>query len=354
MFFVKRLNLFAALSGIITFTVLIIINPDICKAGAISGILMCGRIIIPSLFPFTMCVLFIMKSGVLQKLKPLTPITKAIFGITADKFSLLILSMIGGYPVGARLIKECADNGEITEKQGRMMLNYCINAGPAFIIGAVGGGIMGSKEVGYLLLASHITASLFLCFISRFFKTEDKISEKNSPIHISVADNFVISASEAAASVLGICAFVILFSAINAYIKAFSIKLPLLKSLLLLTEVTNAVTYTNNIILISFLLGLGGFCVWCQVISAAKGIKINFFLFFLFRLLHGILSAVFTKLGLNIFGISLPTFSSGNNFSFQALYSTPALTVSMLAMGIIFAISVTSKKYNGKILEDII
>lgn len=350
----RKFKPLAALGLIILFTLLIIINPAICKAGAISGILMCGRIIIPSLFPFTMCVLFIIKSGVLQKLEPLTPTTKAFFGITADEFSLLILSMIGGYPVGARLIKESADNGVITETQSRIMLNYCINAGPAFIIGAVGTGILGSKEIGYLLLASHIIASLFLCFICRFFRTEEKLSVKAPPIHISIADNFVVSASEAASSVLGICAFVILFSAINAYIKAFSIKLPFLKFLLLLTEVTNAVTYTDNIILISFLLGFGGFCVWCQVISAAKDIKINYSLFLLFRLIHGILSAAFTSLGLRVFGITLPTFSSGGEFSFSALYSTPTLTVSMLAMSIIFAISLTTKKYSAKILEDIV
>lgn len=354
MIFLRKLKPLAALSLIILFTLLIIINPAVCKDGAINGILISGRIIIPSLFPFTMCVLFIMKSGILQKLDPLTPITKALFGITADKFSLFILSLIGGFPVGARLIKESYANGEITETEGRIMLNYCINAGPAFIIGAVGAGIMGSREIGYLLLASHILSSLVLCLLSRFFKTEEKNSPNINKIHISLADNFVVSASEAASSVFNICAFVILFSAINAYIKAFSLKLPFLKYLLLLTEVTNAVTYTDNIILISFLLGLGGFCVWCQVISAAKGIKIKYSLFVLFRLLHGILSAAFTKLGLKIFGITLPTFSSDSQFSFKALYSTPALTVSMLAMSIIFAISISCKKYSAKILEDII
>mgnify|MGYP006992100652 CR=1 FL=1 len=124
MFFIKRLKTIVFLVSIISFAVLIILNPEICKTGAFAGILICGRIIIPTLFPFTMCVLFIMKSGLTKKLCLLTPITRNFFGLSGENFSLFALSLIGGYPVGARLIKEAHHNGHITAKEGGIMLSF--------------------------------------------------------------------------------------------------------------------------------------------------------------------------------------------------------------------------------------
>lgn len=354
MFFIKKFKTLASLCCVIAFAILIIVNPLACKEGAFNGILICGRIIIPSLFPFTVCVLFIIKSGLTGKLDFLSPLTQKIFGINGEKFSLFILSLIGGYPVGAKLIKETHNNGSITDKEAGIMLNFCINAGPAFIIGAVGTGIMNSKKIGYFLFLSHIISSVMICILSRFIKTETKASQKKLFKSISFSDNLVLSTAEASGSVLNICSFVILFSTVNAYIEALYQSYPPLKYLLLLSEVTNALLYTDNIYLISFLLGFGGFCVWCQVMSFIKGIRLNYPVFFLFRLLHGILSALFTKIFLRIFGVGLPTFSSGGDFSFRALYSTPALTFSMLVMSIIFMISISAKKYSAKILEDIV
>ena len=354
MFFIKKLKSIVSIFLITAFAVLILLNPVICKNGAINGILICGRIIIPALFPFTMCVLFIMKSGVTQNLGFLTPVTQKLSGLCGENFALFVLSLIGGYPVGARLIKEAYNNGRITEKEGGIMLNFCINAGPAFIIGAVGTGIMNSKRTGMLLFFSHIFSSIVLCAISRLLKAETKISKKKAIKRISLSDNFVISTAEAASTVLNICAFVILFSSLNSYIEVLSQNCPPIKYLLLFTEVTNGILYEDNLFIISFLLGFGGFCVWCQVLSAAKGLMINYPLFIVSRLLHGFLSVLFTKIFLHIFGITLPTFSSGAEFSFRTLYSTPTLAASMLLMSIIFMISISTKKYSTKILEDII
>ena len=351
--FKKIINVFSVIL-ITAFITLTIASPQPCKEGAINGILICGRVIIPSLYPFTVCVLFIIRSGVLQRLNFFSPVTNKLFCITAEQFSIMLLSFVGGFPVGAKLINEYIRAKKLTPQQGAAMLNYCINAGPAFIIGAIGVGIIGSEKIGYILLVSHIAASVLLCFLSRFSKVEKTAVAPILTPKISPADNFVLSATEGAVSIFNICAFVILFSAVNAYLKVLSVHWGGFKYLLYVTEVTNAITYTDNILLISFLLGLSGICIWCQVLSATKALKPNLILFVAFRLLHGIFSMILTYLLLKLFPVTLPTFSSNHSFSLSALYSTPALTVSMLSMIIIFLISLSAKKYKGKILEDII
>ena len=263
-----------------------------------------------------------------------------------------MLSLVAGYPVGAKLLSECCLNREISREKAEKMLYYCVNGGPAFIIGAVGVGIFGNKKIGFILFLCHIIAAVIMCALGRSFMPRKKENAAHLKENLSIADNFVLSATAAAATVLNICAFVILFSVINAYFEEFSKNYNIFKSVLYFTEVTNAVKYTKNIFLVSFILGFSGFCVWFQVFSAAKGMKINFLRFLLSRILQGILSAALTFCLIKSFGIEIEVFSSYSKFSFAALYSTPALTASLFMMLIIFVISIGNKKYNIKILED--
>ena len=51
-------------------------------------------------------------------------------------------------------------NKKISAKDAGLMLNYCVNAGPAFIIGAVGTGFFRSTALGYILAVSHYGGAL--------------------------------------------------------------------------------------------------------------------------------------------------------------------------------------------------
>lgn len=334
----------------VAFVVMIILKPGLCTGGAAEGILLSGRVIIPSLFPFTACVLFIMKSGALDIFVFAAPFTKKVFGLAPELFTLMLLSFIGGYPIGAKLLNEAVKSRRISPENAGIMLNYCVNAGPAFVILAVGGGIIGSKTVGYILLAAHIISSFILSLIfGRFIKGKE--TKKEKPVSKSAADNFVTSVSEAASAVFGICAYVILFSTIIAYINHYSDKLPFLKLLSSLLEVTNAISNTRNILTIAFLLGFAGFCIWCQIISVGERLKINYLIFAVSRAAHGLLSAGITAVLLKIFNIPL-TVSAAVRFA--PSYSTLSLSISMLCMVIILIITIYTKNSTGKILDDIV
>ena len=333
------------------FIILIISSPKICTAGAAKGLILSGRVIIPSLFPFTACVLFIMKSGGLEALGFAEPFTKKVFHLSAEQFSLMLLSFIGGYPVGAKLLNEAVKTGKISKENAGIMLNYCVNAGPAFIILAVGSGILGSKKIGYILLIAHISASLILSFFFGFRIKKDNSHSEITENSFDTADNFVYAVSDAASAVFSVCAYVILFSAINEYISCFAEKLPYLKWVAPLLEVTNAVTGMRNIVIIAFLLGFAGVSVWCQILSLSKLIKINFAFFTLSRIAHGLLSAVITGLLLKMFKITVTVFSA---VKYTATYNGIALSISMLSMVIVLIISLFSKKRTGNILRDIV
>lgn len=321
---------------VLMFGILLILNPDTCRENVAKAIIICGRVLIPSLFPFGVCVLFILKS---DALKPINP-----------SFLIFLFSLLGGYPMGAKLINEEVLSKRLDRENAEKMLHSCVNAGPAFIVSAVGAGVLKSQKIGYVLLVSHILASLVICLISGPI-TQNKTEKRE---YISPVDNFVISASDSAKAVMSICWFVILFSVLTGYLEVYSLRFLILKPLIFLTEITVAVTKTKNIVLISFLLGFSGFCIWAQVLSVGKDIKINLPKFALFRLFHGTLSAVFTYITLKIIPLEIPVFSNGVNFSFKPFVSGASLGISLLILGIVFVISLSNTRENRKILEEFI
>lgn len=339
----KRVIYFFSIAFVLLFAVLILANPKIGVNAVSNGLVLCARVIIPSLYPFTFCVLFILNSGILNAFRFLDRFTIKAFNLPFELFLIFVLSLIGGYPLGAKLI-----NDTVTDKAtARTMLNFCVNAGPAFIITAVGSNIFASPKIGVLLFTAHIIPSFILLLL---FRKKLNFTEHPSQRHIPLADNFVISATSAASALINICAFCLLFSIICAYANTCAI----LKPLSTLLEVTNGVYATRNLLLISFLLGFGGICVWCQVISVCKNAKPNILKFAICRIFHGTVSLAISYLGIKLFAINVPTVSNGQSFSYSPFTDTACVGVSLIIMGIVLIISLKNKNYAGNMLEDIV
>lgn len=341
--------------GILLFILLMILFPTQCTDGAATGLLLCGRVIVPSLFPFTVCVLFLMRSGAMRILSVIEPFSQKIFHQSGNAFAVMLLSFIGGYPVGAKLINELYCSGGISKKNAHLMQCCCVNAGPAFIVLAVGSSLLHSRMIGYLLLAAHLSASLLLAVIAGRFAEKPRLQKQYiSHSEISFTDNFVQSTADAAAAVFGICGYVILFSTVSSYLTFFSPQLPFLNYLQAITEVTTAVYATKNIYLISFLLGFSGLSVWCQVLSVSKNVGLRPGHFILFRILHGAVSLFFTILLIKIFKPQLPVVSNGVSYTAAGGYSTAALSISLITMAVLLIISFAGKNQGGKIKDDLI
>lgn len=339
----KRIIYFFSAACVLVFAVLILKNPQICITATAYGINLCARVLIPSLYPFTFCVLFILNSGFLNSFSFLDRIFKKLFGMDGYLFLVFFLSLIGGYPLGAKLIND----SQINNKTATIMLNYCVNAGPAFIITAIGNGIFNSKKIGLILFISHILPSFLLAFL---FRKKLNLNNNYKKSAISIADNFVISASSAASALISICTYVLLFSVITAYGECYTFS----NSITLLLEVTNSISRTNNILLISALLGFGGISIWCQVYSLSKKAKPHYLVFPLCRIFHAFLSTLFTYIAIKVFNITLPTLSNGRIFSFSIFTNSAAVGFSLIILSILFMISLKQKNYAGNILEDIV
>lgn len=338
---------------VITFIVLIIIFPDVSKQAVSHGIMMSASVIIPSLFPFTVCILIILKSIITTNCF-LEKITYFLFGHNIKMFFVFVLSLIGGYPTGAKLINELYEQKEINKNTANIMLTYCVNAGPAFIVSIVSLNF-GYKIIGYILFFTHIASSILIALLcSKSLKKEKIIIINNKINNNTFFENLILSVADASRAMLQICGFIIVFTVINAYLDLFLNNMPIIRYVSYFTEITTAISKTNNVYFISFLLGFSGLCIWCQIFAITNNIKINLFKFIISRILHGSISVILTKIAFYFFKIKISTFSNEIYIKSSFIYSNISVTISLVVLMIVFLIFIYTKNSCGKILKDVI
>lgn len=324
------------------FVILMLIFPDICRSGAAKGLALCGGVVIPSLFPFTVCALIIMRSRAVN-------ILQKAFGRYGGCIAVFLLSLLGGYPLGAKLVNELYSSGGLSKKDSGLMLCCCVNAGPAFIVIAIGSGAFGSKTAGYILLISHIISAAAIAAVIFSF-----ITPKKNIIHQQNSENiFVETVSDSAASMLSVSAFIIFFSAVTSFLNKAAADFPILKLIASLCEVTSGAAQTGNLYITAFLLGFAGFSVWLQV-SAASG-YIGFSpLFIPLRFIHGILGAFLSAILCNFFGISIQTLGNRINFTAVPYAENAAGAIALGIMLSMLILTLCGKNNSGKITDNLL
>ena len=134
----KAVIIFAALSALI---IGILLVAD--SAGTAETIKRCIYICLDSLIPSLFCFMafssLLIKSGIGEIMfTPLWYIMKFVLHLDRKMFGIFMLSQIGGYPIGVKLLSEFTDGSKECDKRCNTALCYCYNSGPAFVIGIVG------------------------------------------------------------------------------------------------------------------------------------------------------------------------------------------------------------------------
>ena len=277
-------RIIAAAVGLFGLVACIILS-DAVKSGISAGVQLCLGVLIPSLFlPMTLCA-FLQKSGVVSLIgKYIDRPSRFCFNISGTAAAAFILGCISGYPSGAVLSRSLYDCGEIDIATARRLCSVCVCGGPAFILLGVGDGLLHSRDAGRILLCSHIVAAVFLLFMSGLFaKTRQKgkimtencaVYDKSKPKAVGFGLTCAVTGAvkSSANSMLGICAYTVLFSAVISAVGGF-LSSGAMSVVTGVCEVTNACVYlanTHNIPMISAALGFSGLSVIAQVISAAR------------------------------------------------------------------------------------
>lgn len=148
--------------GILTIVALLaitlfIISPKACMQSTLRGVRVWGLNVVPALFPFFILTRIIITLNQ-TSIPALDKFTSKCFR-THNAGLVYFLSMLSGYPVGAKLISGYYQSGAISKDTATKMFGFCSTSGPMFIVGTIGIGVFGNAKVGYILLIGHIIGS---------------------------------------------------------------------------------------------------------------------------------------------------------------------------------------------------
>lgn len=150
-------------SIIIFIMILILIHPNVFSNSTISGIKLFFYSVLPGLLPFMFLTKLLTELGVVFKItKRLTFISEKLFGTPGVSIYCFFMSILSGYPIGAKIIGDLYNKHLVTEEDAKRMSLFCTTSGPAFVIGAVGVGMLSSFKLGIIMYISHILASIIL------------------------------------------------------------------------------------------------------------------------------------------------------------------------------------------------
>ena len=326
------------------FTVFLVVFSSSNLSAAKTGLNLWATSVLPSLFPFFVATELLSKTEIPYILgKFLNMFMKPLFNIRGEGSFGFIMGIISGYPIGAKIACNFRKNNLLTKPECERLLAFTNNSGPLFIIGTVGINMFGSSTIGFLLLFAHLLASITVGIIFRFWKGSE--TTKYSNLHNSIGNKTykkvtfsnlggVISESisSAISTIMMIGGFIVLFSVIISILNTShftnilndlftpifnflhvpsSFISPIFTGVL---EITNGISLISNItiknislniIITSFILGIGGISVLLQVWSIVAKSDLSIKPYIYGKFLQGCFSAFYTF----IFIVSFPMFN---------------------------------------------
>lgn len=311
--------------------------PALCARGVREALSVCGNTVIPSLFPFMVISGFLVHSGMSTALSRLAlPVTARLFRLPGVSAGVIVMSLIGGFPVGIKMIIQLLNAGQLSEQQAKRMCLFCVNAGPAFVISAVGTAVLGSTRAGVLLYVSVSFAAVLLGVLSRFWAKKDELSAEKGRAVILYNPAVALSDSvrESVYAMLQICAWVILFGALGVYLNTLPMPTAVAVFINCILEVTSGVHTAANTFSVPFLaavLAFSGLSVHCQLLGDLKRCGVRYGIFFLVRCAAAALSFAICTLLLRVFPCEISVFSA-NGTVVPAAYSVSAPSFLMLML----------------------
>ena len=333
----------------------------------------------------------------------MSPITKALFGLSGNCGPVILMSLIGGFPVGPHMAAELCKEQKISKKEAGLLCLFSINAGPAFVIGTVGYSMLGSIKAGVLLYTSMVISSvllgLMLCNSSRLrgtgkqFNTlqnnienssQDSIqslsqsslnapqnnsatlqsnfstSQSNIQKHLQNSLNtsqehsqdkttsleaFCASVNGSSVAMLQICAYVVIFSALTALLSylpnIFKASLEVTAGCAMLcAEGSEALLLPSVAAMLSFC----GFCVHAQVHDSISSGGLTYSKFFISRIACGGLSFLFSRAACLLFPDISEVFLSTSVPTYADVSLSAVACASMLFMSILLVLDLDIPK----------
>jgi sporulation integral membrane protein YlbJ len=329
----RLFSLFPPLAAAALFAALLL-DPAAAAEGVREGLALALGTAVPALFPFFLASSLLISTGCASFLGKFCAFPcRALFGLSGNAAPALLLGLTGGYPVGARTVRELYDRKLLSKEEAARALACCNNTGPGFLVGLCGASLLGSVQAGVFLYAIHVLSALLTGFA---LSEKDEEPHPNHPQPVEqkpFALCFVDSVQRAGVTALQVTAFITAFSVLIRLLRGLGIidrfaslltpLCPLLglpkhgaQALVLgALELTCGLTALPSsagrqlLPAMSVLTALGGLSVWCQSAAVLAGSGLPIWPMIRGKCLHALLAGALATITLHFLPLPLPVFS---------------------------------------------
>ncbi len=262
--------------GVVLFLCVLFSHPEDVMRGSLAGLTLWYQAVLPVQLPFMIVIQLLLRLQVIRGLAP--------------SLLCLLSGLTCGYPAGTVTAAALYQSGAIPEKRLTRLAAGSSTAGPLFMVGTVGLGLLSESRLGYLLLSIQwLCAALLVLPGGRKHKPKQAPPVVSQPLGQMLGD----AVGAAAQLMLTIAGFIVLFSVILQWVPSW------IGALLEMTNGAKIVAASSwplaaKLVGISFLLGFSGVCVILQSLAAAERAPIAAGRFVLYKVAQGGLAAVLT------------------------------------------------------------
>ena len=251
----------------------LIMDGKTALSGAREGVWLCAYTLIPTLLPFFFLSNYLSAGFMGKKIPILRPLGR-LCRIPEGGEYILLTGLIGGYPLGAQAISVACNSGSLAPDDGRRMLAFCNNCGPAFLFG-ISAALFPNPLIPWLLFGIHVISALMVGLI---------IPGKPCRVVTPSATKPSVGRSlrQAIFGLATVCCWVILFRIVISMLGRWFLWFfpeEIQVAVMGILELSNGCMGVSNLqsppmrlILCSGFLAFGGLCVTMQTFSAAPAV----------------------------------------------------------------------------------
>ena len=323
------------------------------------GMRLCVSTLIPSLFPVMVLSELLVRSGAAELLGKLfgAPISR-LFGISREGSVAWILGTLCGFPIGMKCALSLYERGKISRAELEHLSTFCNMPSSAFLIGAVGASLFGSKDFGIILYVSHAASCVIVGFAGKFYFSGKKkeyfwgdgsLCESRK----GCAASFVGSVTSSAMGMLFICAFVLFFSSVTGILRVLIEEISLSEQVSALIfgffEMTGGVVAASELELgaaipvVAAVTGWSGLSVHFQLIGICGSHKPSFRPYFLAKIASALICAALTCGAVAVFDGRLSFFVNSDVQSLLVVGYEPR-SIAVLAFFFLSCLKLMSKR----------
>ncbi|MFZ3101662.1 MAG: sporulation integral membrane protein YlbJ [Desulfitobacteriaceae bacterium] len=318
------------------------IYPQDVLSSATAGLTLWWRFVLPALLPFFILSELLIGQGFVHFLGVvLEPLMRPLFHLPGRASFVVVMGYTSGFPLGAVLTARLRQKGELTREEGERLLAFTNNPSPGFMFGAVASGMLGKPNLGIILACSVYLANLGVGLLYRFYRPSTISKQKKTAPTLKRALQEMRQAQtldgrpfgqilgdsirNSATTVISVGGFLVFFSVVirlltTWHVTSFIATLlhPLLGVLLPLRGLESIINglfemtlgcqgtiqafsmLSQQVGILSFLMGWGGLSVFAQVASFTGETDLRLGPFVIARILHAFLALGLSQLFLLI------------------------------------------------------